>query len=172
MKKTTYLALSGLMIICAGLTLFFSDKLGVHISKVLTPIFIILAGVFSFLFSKYKEIPSIAKQYHLAQGIGLITYGVVVWSLVNSLESFLMFTTYFIMSFGLFELLFSSAVLTSKFKFNKKILMSRLVAGGINVIGGFILLMATLDNVMDGLLAASVLLIIGGLSLFIFSRKI
>ncbi|WP_299365798.1 hypothetical protein [Winogradskyella sp.] len=172
MKQTMYLAFSGLMMICAGLTLFFSDQLGVQTSKIVMPICMVLAGIGSFLFSKHKELPKVANQYHMAQGVGLIIYGVIVGSSVNSLESFLLTTTYFIVAYGLFELLFAFTVLSSKHKINKRILMSRLIAGAVNLIGGFILLMATMDNVMDGLLTASILVILGGISLLVFSRRI
>ena len=151
------LAFSGLMMICAGLTLFFSDKLGIQTSKVIMPICMALAGIGSFLFSKNKELPKVANQYHMTQGIGLIVYGILVGFSVDSLESFLLTTTYFIMAYGLFEIFFAFVVLSSKHSIDKGILLSRLIAGAINLVGGFVLLMATMDNVMDGILIASVL---------------
>lgn len=172
MKKTMYLAISGLFMICTGLTLFFSKKLGVQISKIIIPICMILAGICSFMFSKYKDLPKVANQYHMAQGVGLMLFGIVVWSLANSLDSFLLLTTYFIIVYGLFELFFAFSVLNSKHNINKAILTSRLLAGGINLIGGFILFILTMNNPMDGLLIASVLIGLGGVSLLIFSRKL
>ncbi|WP_271766635.1 hypothetical protein [Aquimarina algiphila] len=172
MNKTMYLTFSGLMMIAAGLILFFSEKIGIPNSKILTPAFMIFAGICSFIFSKYDKLPKIANQYHILQGLGLIIYGAIVATSVNSLKSFLMVSTYFILMYGLFEIVFAFAVMTSSYKINKGILMSRLVAGGLNLLGGFILLMATLNNEMEGLLITSLLIIIGGISLVVFARKI
>ena len=172
MNKIYFLAFSGLMMILAGLILLFFEKLGVQISKILMPLCMVVAGISIFLFSKYRELPRIATQYHMAQGLGLVVYGILVLSSANSIDNFLLITTYFIIAYGLFELVFAFGVLGSDHTIKKDILMSRLLAGGLNLIGGFVLLMATLNSVSNGLMIASILIVIGGISLIIFSRKI
>jgi hypothetical protein len=172
MDKTFYLAFSGLMMVSAGITLFFSEKLGIESSKILMPGFMLIAGISSFIFSKYDKLPKIANQYHMAQGIGLIIYSVIILSSVISLKAFLMISIYFILMYGLFELIFVFGVLSSKHKINKEVLMSRIVAGGLNLIGGFIVLITSLNNERSGLLITSALIIIGGLSLVLFTRKL
>ncbi len=124
------------------------------------------------IFSNYDKLPKIAKQYHLLQGIGLIAYGVILYMGADSLKSFLMISTYFVLMYGLFEIFFIFGVLSSKHKINKGILMSRIVAGGLNLIGGFILLMTTLSNEIDGLLMARILIMIAGIGIAIFARKL
>jgi len=160
------------MMILASLTLLFSKELDVQISKVLITIFMIQSGIGSYLFSKSTNIPKIANQYHALQGFGLILYGVFIISIANSLEIFLIITTYFVLIFGIFEITFSFAVMNSKHLINIKIMASRIITGAINLLGGFVLLMVTLDNPLHGLIVASILLFLGGTSLVIFSRKI
>ena len=172
MDKTFYLAFSGLMMIAAGITLFFSEKLGIESSKILMPAFMLIAGISSFIFSNYDKLPKIANQYHKIQGIGLIVYAIIIISSITTLKSFLITSTYFILMYGLFELIFSFAVLNSNHEINKGILMSRLVAGGLNLLGGFILLLTSLSSERNGLIITSVLIIIGGLSQVIFIKTL
>lgn len=172
MKKTFYLALSGQLLIASGLILFFSDKIDIDISKKLVPVFMLLAGVCTLLFSNYDKLPKIAKQYHAIQGIGFMIYAVIILVLITSLSGFLLTTIYFIIMFGMFELLFAFGVLNSKHTINKEILMSRILAGVMNLVGGFILLMMTFEDEKKGLLFASILVAIGGVSMLIFSSKI
>ncbi len=172
MNKTFYLAFSGLMLLAAGMVLFFSEQLGVRHSKILVPLFFIISGLAAMVFSNYDMLPQIARKYHIVQGFGMATFGSVVWALADSMEAFLLVTTYFVIMYGLFELVFSFGVLNSKHKINKGILMSRLVTGAINLIGGFILLLVTLKSPNSGIQIASVLITLGGLSLANFARNL
>lgn len=172
MNKIFYLVLSGQLLVVTGLILFFSDKIDLEISKKLVPAFMFLAGLCALLFSKYDKLPKIAKQYHFVQGLGFIVYGVSVLALVTSLHNFLLTTIYFVIMFGLFELIFAFGVLNSKHTINKEILISRILAGIVNLIGGFILLMMTFEEVQKGLLFTSILMAIGGISILIFASKV
>ncbi|WP_298517430.1 hypothetical protein [uncultured Kordia sp.] len=172
MNKIFYYALGGQFLVVTGLILFFSNKIDIEIVKILVPILMILAGICSLLFSLYEKLPKIANQFHLGQGIGFVVYGLCILFLVTSLQGFLLTTIYFIMLFGLFELFFAFGVLNSKHSINKQILMSRILAGIVNLIGGFILLMVTFESPQKGLLYASILIAIGGISMLIFSSKV
>ncbi|WP_046757519.1 hypothetical protein [Kordia jejudonensis] len=172
MNKTFYLALGGQLMIASGLILFFSDKIDITVSKTLIPVFMVLAGLCTLLFSTYDKLPKIAKQYHFIQGVGFIVYATIIFALINSLQGFLLTTIYFVIMFGMFELLFAFGVLNSKHSINKEILISRILAGIVNLVGGFILLMMTFDDEKKGLFFTSILLAIGGISILIFSSKV
>ncbi|MCK8522225.1 hypothetical protein M0D21_11630 [Aquimarina sp. D1M17] len=172
MKKTFYLALSGLLMVASGIVLIISKQIGIPSSKTLVPLFLLSSGICGFIFSKYDKLPKVAIEYHTIQGIGLITYAIIMTLIIDSLSSFLMLTTYFIIMYGLFEILFSFMVLNSNHSINKRILLTRLTAGAINLIGGFILLLSSLSNLDKGIVIAGVLIIIGGVSFVIFSNRI
>lgn len=172
MNKTFYLAFSGLMMISTGVTLFFSSQIGIENAKILVPLFMVLSGIGVLLFSNYDKIPKVGKQYHLAQGLGLIGYAAAIVFIQDTLPKFLLITTYFVIAYGLFELTFTLAVLNSNHKINKTILLSRLIAGGVNLIGGFVLLLSSLSNPLTGLSIASILILIGGLSILVFIRDL
>lgn len=172
MNKIFYLTLSGLVLLVTGILLFFSDEIGIELNKILIPLSLLISGVSAVVFSKNEKLPKIASQYHAFQGFGLAAYGIILFFMANSLTSFLMISTYFVLMYGLFEVFFIFGVMNSKYKINKGIFMSRLVAGGLNLIGGFILLMATMSKEKDGLLMASILIIIAGFSIVIFAYRL
>ncbi len=172
MKKTFYLALCGLLMIASGIVLLLSKQIGIQNSKILVPLFLLSSGICSFIFSRYDKLPKVAQQYHTIQGLGLSIYAIIMMSMINSLSSFLMMTTYFVIMYGIFEILFAFMVLNSNHKINKSILLTRLAAGVINLVGGFILLLSSLSDQIMGVTIAGVLLIIGGVSFVVFSKKI
>ncbi|GAA3508528.1 hypothetical protein GCM10022393_19900 [Aquimarina addita] len=172
MNKIFYLALSGLMLLATGVFLFFSERIGVETNKIMVPLLLLVSGISAIIFSKNDQLPKIANQYHLFQGLGLIAYGVILFFLAESLNSFLLISTYFVLMYGLFEIVLIFGVMSSKHKINKGILMSRIVAGALNLLGGFILLLVTLSNKMNGLIIASILIVIAGIGIVIFARKL
>ncbi|MEO0901075.1 MAG: hypothetical protein AAFY00_03330, partial [Bacteroidota bacterium] len=96
MNKTFYLAFSGILMLAAGVFLFFSEQIGVQNSKILVPLCFIISGLAATVFSSYNGLPQIAKKYHIVQGLGLVAFGGVVWAMADSLEKFLLITTYFV----------------------------------------------------------------------------
>ncbi len=170
MNKTSNLTLSGLTMLIAGIILYMSEQIGISMAKILIPILFILSGGFAIRFSKYSKLPIIAQQYHKIQGIGLIIFALLIIGLPNTLVSFLMIITYFVIMFGIFEITFALNVLSSKHKINTNILISRLSAGAISLIGGFILLLTTLKDEFKGMSIASILIIISGISIIYFAQ--
>ncbi|MEM6720195.1 MAG: hypothetical protein AAF611_12795 [Bacteroidota bacterium] len=172
MNKIFYYALAGQFLIVSALLLFLSDKIDVEFVKKGMPIFVILTGLCTLLFSQYKKLPKVANQFHLIQGIGFMAYGILLLFLITSLKGFLMTTIYFVILFGLFELFFAFSVLNSNHTINKHILMSRILGGIANLVGGFILVMLTFETPQKGLLYTSFLMAIAGVSMLIFSSKL
>lgn len=172
MNKTNLLTLSGLALLGAGIILLLSESIGITTSKILVPAFFAIASIFTFLFSQANKQNRIARQFHLAQSIGLLTFTILIAMIPQSLASFLSFSTYFIMFFGLFEIIFIFSVLNTKTPLNKGILLSRLAAGATNLIGGFILLLTLFQNTKNALTIAGILIIIGGIGFLFYAYKI
>ena len=172
MNKIFYLAFSGLIMLAAGIFLLLSDTLGIENIKIIVPALIFVSGVSAIIFSNYEKLPTIAKKYHVAQGLGLIVFAACIATIPDSLKSFLMVTTYFVIMYGLFEIIFAFGVLGSNHKINKGIMMSRIIAGALNLLGGFVLLLSSLQNETTGLTIAGVLIILAGSSVAIFAAKL
>jgi len=173
MKNLNYLRISGIALALAGLSMLLTSSIGISISKVLVPMFIVSAGLFSFLFSSKNRGVSLARQYHLAQAIGLVVCGLLVAILPESLEGFLMYIAYFVLLSGSLELIFAYSILNAKIKvFNWSVLISRFVAAAISFILAIVLLLNSVLDPQIGLLIAGAVTIIGGASVLIFARKI
>ncbi|MEP5338559.1 MAG: hypothetical protein ABJL44_03620 [Algibacter sp.] len=173
MKKLNYLRISGIALALSGLSMILSDNIGVPTAKVLVPVLIIAAGLFSFLFSTKNSHFRIAKQYHLLQGIGLTICGLLVAMLPNSLEDFLMYIAYFVLLLGFLEFTFAYQVLNAKIKnFNWNMIISRFIAAMISFISAIVLLLNSVDNPLTGLMIAGAVTIIGGISILLFANKI
>ena len=172
MNRLSYLSLSGVLMIVAGAIIIFSETIGVGTSKVLVPLSLVLSGIYALLFSKANAQHKIAKQFHFLQGVGMITFAAIITFLAKDLQGLLQIISFFLLVYGLFELIFAFSVLSSNFKINMSILMTRLVTGGVTLVGAFILFMSMLDDLNQGLMIAGILIAIGGLGFLIFSRKI
>ncbi|MEO1009681.1 MAG: hypothetical protein AAFX53_00150 [Bacteroidota bacterium] len=172
MNKTNYLSLSGLSMFLAGVIMLLSETIGGHIAKIAVPLSFFVGGIFALLFSQANKHHNIAKNFHLLQGLGMIAFAVVIGTMAHSLEGFLKFVTFFLMVYGLFELMFSFSVLRTKYKIDKSILATRLVVGLINFIGAFVVFMTLLKNPYKGLLVAGILVVLGGLGFLFFANRI
>lgn len=172
MKKLVNITLTGTCLFLAGITITLTEIIGVYSAKIITLILFTLGGIFSILFSKANKEREVASKFQLIQGVGLIISVVVIISFSNSLLSFLMSMAYFILLFGLFEILFSFSVLNSKNRIHKSILTYRIVAGFITSIGAMILLLTTFSSEYMGLMFAGFLTLLIGLSNIIFAERI
>ncbi|WP_299159295.1 hypothetical protein [uncultured Tenacibaculum sp.] len=172
MNKTNLLLLSGISMFLGGLSILFSQNIGISISKIATPILFIISGVLAIQFANANKIHSLAKNYHLLQGLGMISFAIAIIFLPTSLESFLTIITFFTMVYGILELIFSFSVLNTNHKLKMNMLVVRIISGAFNLIGGFILFMTLLNNIETGLTIAGILIILGGISFSVFSLKI
>jgi uncharacterized membrane protein HdeD (DUF308 family) len=172
MNRTVLLTLSGVTMLLAGFVVLLSQNIGVDFSKIAVPILFTISGFFAVQFANANKHFSIAKNYHLIHGFGLIAFAIAIAFIPKSLSGFLMIVTFFIAVFGILELIFSFTVLNSKYKLRMNILLYRIVSGIINLIGAFILFITLLSNLNRGTLVTGILIVIGGLSFVIFSSKI
>ena len=119
MNKTNLLLLSGISIFLGGLSILFSHSIGITTSKITTPILFIISGVLATQFANANKTHSLAKNYHLLQGLGMIAFAVAIIFLPTSLESFLTIITFFTMVYGILELIFSFLISLSTAVFDK-----------------------------------------------------
>lgn len=171
-NKLQNLLFSGIFMLLAGFTLCISNEIDSSIVRIIFPVLIILSGITTFLFSSANKQNKKAYNYHLIQGIGLIIFGIISYLFFEKTETFELITVFFLIMFGFFEIIFAFNVLNSGEEINRNILYSRLIVGGLSLIGGFVMLMTSFSNSLTALYVAGILIAFGGLSLIIFSQKI
>ncbi|MET2985201.1 hypothetical protein [Aureibaculum conchae] len=172
MNKSINLTLSGICLLIAGVLIIASKSIGVSLTKILVPLSFIACGVFSYLFSQANKQHKIAYSYHLMQSIGLVLFGLLIAFSPNSLQSFLMYICFFLMLYGLLEILFGFSALNTRFKINWSMLITRFITGFLSMIGSVYLLLTMMDDEIKGVKIAGVLTILGGLSFVWFAQKV
>ena len=172
MKKLGDLILVGIFLIFAGIIIIMAETVGVNRAKIIVPILFLLSGIYSIKHSMSNRASEIVSKFEMLKGIGLIVFAALVPFFSDDLMSFLMYVTYFILMYGLLEIMFPFSVLNSKHKIKKSMLLFRLVAGVITSIGAVILLLETYANEYNGLILAGVLTILIGLSNTFYAYKL
>ncbi|MGB0884579.1 MAG: DUF308 domain-containing protein [Flavobacteriales bacterium] len=170
--KNKNLVISGLCMSLAGLSVLFSQTIGVQTAQVLVPVFLILGGYFSYAFSKQLKDIKVGRQFHLFQAIGMLVFGVLVAFIPDSLESFLKFVTYFVMCFGFIEISFGLMAIGSNKTIKWNIVSFRLISGVLALIGAFVILMTSMTDALKSLTIAGILLLISGIAFIVFAQKL
>lgn len=171
MNKSNFLILSGFALIAAGIVLLSSEDIGIQLAKKIIPVCFGLAGIFTFAFANANKEHKIAKQFHMIESFGFLTFSVLIAIVPKSLEAFLGLTSYFIIVFGLFEIIFIFSILNLKSKLKKSIVFFRLLTGVINLIGGFALVISLNQDAKQASVIAGILILLGGFGLFLFAQK-
>ena len=172
MKKTINITLVGICLLVAGIVMLISENIGVKNAKIMVPILFALAGAFSIKYSIANKDIKAASQFQLLQGIGLLIFAGVIAFLADGLTSFLMYVSYFMLMFGLIEIVMSFSVVNSKTKIIMEMLIYRLVGGFITAFGAVILLLTTFSDENQGLVIAGLLTVLIGISNIIYAKKI
>lgn len=172
MNKTNYLTFSGLLMCLAGALMLISENIGVSTSKILVPLSFAGGGIFAYLFASANKHHSLASQYHTLQGIGMIAFAVLIAIGPKSLDGFLQFVIYFMLLFGIIEILFGFMALNTGGKLKIGILISRFIAGFFNLIAAVLILATSATDLITGLMIAGILIILGGIAFVIFSLQL
>lgn len=172
MNKITNITLLGICLILAGIIMSTAETVGVKNAKIIVPLLFAIAGIFSLIYSKANKQLKAAAQFQMLQGIGLIIFAGIIAFIPDSLSRFLIYVAYFMLLFGLLEIIFSFAVMNSKTPIIKEILIFRMLGGFIIAIGGFVLLLTTFSDEFKGITVAGVLTILIGISNVVFASKV
>ena len=170
MKGLRNLQTMGLCVIFSGAVMIFAEEIGIEFSKILIPVLFAIAGIMAILFARSNRDHSKAKQYHMIQGVEIIIFSILIAFFADSLETFLNYISFFVLSFGILEFIIAFSVLNSS-EINWKILVFRFTGGVLGFFGGFVLIMTTFSYPLKAVLLAGIFTIAWGASLIMFSVK-
>lgn len=131
---------------------------------------IMLCVVFASITSFKCKPDQVPLNYHALHAIGLLLYGLFFMMLANDLQKFFQFTIFYLLYYGIAELIFGLQMLLQKDKMLFRIIAIRLIIGftiAIVAIGLFI----SLDkyvNLINALKIIGVLFMLSGVNLFFF----
>ena len=133
----------------------------------------LLIGLFAAITTyKFKNF-NVPYTYHLLHFVGFLIYGIALLFYGTSSERFLSITSFFLLYYGITEIIFSFELTMLKRKnINLKMVIYRLLIGLIIGIGSFIIIIITTSNHRGALLAAGVVFVFCGINLFLFKSII
>jgi uncharacterized membrane protein HdeD (DUF308 family) len=173
MKKTKNLVIAGIALSISGLAMIATEIIGVETAKVLLPLLFIMSGAFSIMFATANTEVKKPTQYHLFQGGIFVLFGLVIGILANSLGDFLKYTTYFILFFGIFDIIHGFFLLTSKFNLTWKVLVFKFFGGMFGTVGGVAILVTSLNtDYYAGLMITGIVTIVTGIGVIFFAARI
>ena len=115
---------------------------------------------------KYLNVPY---TYHLLHSIGFTIYGIVILFYAISSETFLKATSFFLLYYGITEIIFSfQLTMLKRDNINFKTMIYRSIIGLFIGIGSFIIIMISLNNQRDALLASGIVFVFCGINLLLF----
>ncbi|MEM8565419.1 MAG: hypothetical protein AAGF85_03100 [Bacteroidota bacterium] len=171
MNKANSLTLGGIALLIAGIVMFTAERIGIGTAKFLIPLLFIASGIFSLIFSNTNPQTKKISQYHIIHGIGLILSGVLLGLLPKSLADFLRYATYFILAFGLLEIIIGFALANSGSRIDWKHLILRFSGGFLGIIGAVLILATAASDKGSALMITGFATALIGINSIIFSTK-
>lgn len=129
--------------------------------------------IFSALFSaltaykcKYLNVPY---TYHLLHSMGFAIYGIVIIFFAISSEKFLHYTSFFLLYYGITEIIFCFQItMLKRDNINFKMMIYRLLIGFLIGVGSFVIIIIATKNQRDGLLTSGIVMVFCGINLLLF----
>jgi hypothetical protein len=107
--------------------------------------------------------------YHLLHFVGFLIYGIALLFYANSSQLFLSITSFFLLYYGITEMIFSfELTMLKRTNVNFKTMVYRLILDLLIGVGSFIIIVITPSDRRDALLASGVVFIFCGINLLLF----
>lgn len=129
MKKYIPIYLYGSIIILAGIFLFFSENITFNVIKFTLGITLIVGTIFAVITAFSRQRKQVQFAYHEMHALAMLTYGVYVLLLCNSLEELIWVTAFLLFFYAFSEIIFCSWLFNLAQKVLFKIVAIRALVG-------------------------------------------
>lgn len=129
-----------------------------------------LSAIFAFIASYKNRHQIIPVQYHALQGLGLIVFAIAIVIYAHTLERFIYVTTYFLLYFGISEIIIGFRLLISPQKANFQLILFRAIIGLLTTLGAILVLTTSYINPNIALLGSGIAFIFGGAGFILFAK--
>jgi uncharacterized membrane protein HdeD (DUF308 family) len=170
MTRHQSLVMYGIIIVITGIII---SSLAYNPSRVIQYIVatgLFLSAVFAFLTSYKSKSHSVQLKYHAFQGAGLLAYALTILIYANTLERFLNATVYFLLYFGVTEIMAALQLLTLSQKMNLRLIIFRAVVGFLTALGAILIMTTSYVNQNNALLGSGFAFIFGGTGFILFAN--
>jgi len=129
---------------------------------------ILLSAVFAFITSSKSRHLQTSLKYHRLHAAGLLLYALAVLFLATDTENFILITSFFLIYYGITEIIFSLQLLMIKEKLSLRRIVFRLVLGLLIAIGAVVIIVKSYVDQNQAILASGIVLLVCGANIVIF----
>lgn len=172
MTKYLSLTLYGIIIVLTGIII---SSLSYNPSRIIQYIVaagLFLSALFAFITSYKSKNLYVHLRYHAFQGFGLLFYAITILVYANTLEKFLNASIYFLLFFGVTEIIFGLQLLMLNQKTNLQLIIFRGAIGFLTALGSVLILSTSYVNSNNALLGSGIAFIFGGTGFILFANLI
>ena len=169
MTRSLTLTIYAVLIIIIGILVVALSFMPSNTIQYLVGFGMLLSAFFSGITSykcKYLNVPY---TYHLLHSIGFSIYGIVILLYAISSDNFLKATSFFLLYYGITEIIFSfQLTMLKRDNINFKTMIYRAIIGLFIGVGSFIIIMISSNNQRHALLTSGIVFVFCGINLLLF----
>lgn len=172
MNRYHSLTIYGIIIVIIGISISLLSFNPSRIIQYNVAAGLFLSAVFAFITSYKSRRLLVPLKYHAFQGFGLLAYAITIIAYASTLETFLNATTYFLLFFGITEILGGLQLLMLGQKINLQIIIFRAITGFLTAFGAILILTTSYINPNNALLGSGIAFIFGGTGFILFAKLV
>lgn len=172
MNRYQAVIIYGVLIVINGLILM---ALSYNPSKIIqysVGIAMILAAIFAIISSRKSKDFQIPMKYHAIHAGGMMAYGLAIFFLAIDIELFFNITTFFLLYYGIIEIIFCLQLFILKTRIPLYVNVIRMIIGLAIAIGAVFVLAATEVDLSIALIASGLTFTFSGIILIIFNNAL
>ncbi len=170
MNRHQTLTVYGIAMVLTGIIISLLSSNPSRVIQYVVTAGLFLSSIFAFITSYKSRGDDVPLKYHAIQGLGLLAFAIAILVYATTLEKFLNATSYFLLFFGISEIVLSFQLSMIAQKINPQIILFRIIVGFMTAIGSVLILSTALINPDNALLGSGVAFIFGGVSFILFAR--
>ncbi len=169
MTKFQTLTVYAIIIICIGILVISLSFRPSEAIQYFVGFGILVSAIFSGITAYKCKFLNVPYTYHLLHSIGFTIYGIIILFFAISSEKFLHYTSFFLLYYGITEIIFCFQItMLKRDNINFKMMIYRLLIGLLIGVGSFIIIIISTKNQRDGLLTSGIVLVFCGINLLLF----
>jgi hypothetical protein len=158
----------GLLMITGFVILLFSSHLSLEVNRYIVSILVLISFVLA-SFASYLSLPHhVQSNYHALHALGLFVYGIAILYYTYNLNDFIYYTSFFLLFYGLAEIIFCFILFNLKLQLKTYTLISRIVLGLFVSIGAVLLQAITEYEPGSIIITSGILFIIIGIQIIMY----
>ncbi|MDZ4756842.1 MAG: DUF308 domain-containing protein [Bacteroidota bacterium] len=172
MNRYASLAIYGILIIITGIVVLTVAYNPTYSIQYIVGIGMLLSATFAFVTAYQSRHIRVPLNYHALHAVGMVVYGFAILFFANNIESFFNITTFFLLYYGITEVIFCLQILMLKDNVSLQTDIIRLILGVFVALGAVFIISTTYFDYSKALTVSGIVFIISGINLILFKTVV